>query len=262
MLKNRVIPFLLIKEDGLYKSKKFKDFRYVGDPINAIKIFNEKEVDELVVLEVDASRNKRGPNFELVEQLAGEAFIPLCYGGGITRADEARQLFALGIEKVSVQTRALEDLDLIKAIANKHGSSSVVVSIDVKKDWLGRYRLYSSASGKNLDLPWEEFLQKAVQAGAGEIVINSVDQDGMMAGMDLELVKKASTSVKVPTIAVGGVGKLHHIREAIDAGASAVGVGSFFVFHGPHQAVLITYPQYNELEELLGHTDGKNLSGL
>lgn len=251
MLKNRVIPFLLIKNGGLVKSRQFQKHRYVGDPINAIKIFNEKEVDELVVLDIDASREKRGPNFQLIEEMAGEAFIPLCYGGGISHPDQARQLFALGIEKVCLQTHALHDLDLINKIATKHGRSSVVMSLDIKRDWLGRQKLYSASAGQNLPENWEDFLKKAVEAGAGEIVINSVDRDGTLEGMDLSLIKKASQLVKVPTIAVGGVGKLEHIKQAIDAGASAVGAGSFFVFHGPHQAVLITYPRYQELETLL-----------
>jgi imidazole glycerol-phosphate synthase subunit HisF len=250
MLKHRVIPCLLLKNGGLVKTVKFKDSKYVGDPINAIRIFNDKEVDELIVLDISASKSAREPNYELISKFASECFMPVCYGGGITSLEQAKRIFSLGIEKVSLQTSVLSDLTLVTRLAEQFGSQSILVSIDIKKNLFGNYRLYSFKEGKTLDMPWTDYLQAAVDAGAGEIVLNAVDRDGMMAGMDLTLIRQTTGSVKVPVIALGGVGSLAHIREAVDAGASAVGAGSFFVFHGPHRAVLITYPKYKQLQEL------------
>jgi cyclase len=223
----------------------------VGDPINAIRVFNDKEVDELMVLDISASRERREPDYELIEEFAGECFMPLCYGGGIRSVEQARRLFALGIEKVCVQTAAIEDVAVITRIAEEFGSQSVLVSVDVKKNWRGKYLLYSAAQGKTSSLPWMDFMQRAIAAGAGEVVLNSVDRDGLMCGMDLDLIHMASTAAPVPLVAVGGVGSLADIKAAVRAGASAVAAGAFFVFHGPHRAVLITYPQYKELELLL-----------
>jgi imidazole glycerol-phosphate synthase subunit HisF len=214
MLKHRVIPSLLLREGGLVKTRKFSNPKYVGDPINAIRIFNEKEVDELMVLDIEASKERREPSYELVEQFAGECFMPLCYGGGIRTLEQARRLFALGVEKVCLQTAALNDLSLIKDLANEFGSQSVLVSVDVKKNWLGERRLYSAATGKILSQSWMEFLHMSVTAGAGEVVVNAVDRDGVMEGMDLELVREAST-LPVPVIAVGGVGSLPDIKATL-----------------------------------------------
>lgn len=249
-MRARVIPCLLLHNGRLVKTTKFKNPRYVGDPINAIRVFNDKEVDELVVLDITASREHREPNYALIEQFAGECFMPLCYGGGIHSVEQAQRLFELGIEKVCLQTAALRDVTVISHIAERFGSQSVVVSGDVKKNLFGAPRLYAAASRKVLSYSWLEYLRAAVVAGAGEIMLNAVDQDGVMQGMDLGLIREASTALPVPLIAVGGVGSLRHIKEAIDAGASAVAAGAFFVFHGRHRAVLITYPQYQELENL------------
>ncbi len=233
---------------------KFRKPVYVGDPINAIRIFNDKEVDELMVLDIDASRHGRAPNYALIEQFAGECFMPLCYGGGIQSVEEARQLFALGVEKVCLQTAALKNMTLIREIADRFGSQSVLFSLDVKKGWLGGLHAYGAADGKTIAKPWQTVLQEAVGAGAGEIVLNAVDRDGMMAGMDQALIREASRSIPVPLIAVGGVGSLDDIRTAIAAGASAVSAGAFFVFYGPHRAVLITYPRAADLELLVSAT--------
>jgi cyclase len=251
MLKQRVIPCLLLQDGGLVKTRKFADPKYVGDPINAIRIFNEKEVDELIVLDITASKERREPNYRLIEQFAGECFMPLCYGGGIGSVEQARRLFAAGVEKVCLQTSAIDNPALVTRLAERFGSQAVLVSVDIKRDWLRRARLYSSARGKMLDTPWLKFVRDAAEAGAGEIVLNSVDRDGMMCGMDLELIREASATLTVPLIALGGVGSLSDIRAAVDAGASAVAAGSFFVFHGPHRAVLITYPRYEDIERLL-----------
>lgn len=251
MLRKRVIPCLLLKDAGLVKTTRFKAPKYVGDPINAIKIFNDKEVDELMVLDITASREGRQPNHALIEKFASECFMPLCYGGGVHTVEQARQLFALGVEKICFQTGALEDLSLITRVAERFGNQSVVVSADIRKNWLGRRTLYSACGQRLPPNSWIDFLKNAVAAGAGEIVVNAVERDGTMHGMDLELIQQASGALSVPLIAMGGVGSLADIRAGIDAGASAVAAGSFFVFHGPHRAVLVTYPHYRELEQLL-----------
>lgn len=251
MLKHRVIPCLLLRRGGLVKTLKFANPKYIGDPINAIRIFNDKEVDELMVLDITASKEHREPDYRLIEEFAGECFMPLCYGGGIRTVEQAGRLFSLGVEKVCLQTAALEDATLITRTAERFGSQSVLISVDVKKNWRGKRQLYAAASGKALPRPWADFLQQALAAGAGEVVLNAVDHDGAMQGMDLDLIRQASAAAPAPLIAVGGVGSLTDIRAAIQAGASAVGVGAFFVFQGPHRAVLITYPRYAELEQLL-----------
>lgn len=251
MLKHRVIPVLLLREGGLVKTTKFADPRYIGDPLNAIRIFNEKEVDELFVLDITASRDKREPNFVAIEEYAGECFMPLCYGGGISTIEQAERLFALGVEKVSIQSATETSLVLISSIAQKFGTQAVVVSIDIKSSRLGEYRLYWSASSAT-ERKWQDHLQRVVNAGAGEILLNSVDRDGTMSGVDTRLIEMASNAIKVPLVALGGVGSLDDIKRAVDAGASAVAAGSYFVFQGRHRAVLITYPSYASLEQLLG----------
>jgi imidazole glycerol-phosphate synthase subunit HisF len=251
MLKHRVIPCLLLRDGGLVKTLRFAKPKYVGDPINAIRIFNEKEVDELMVLDIGATRTGREPQFALIEQFAGECFMPLCYGGGIRSVEHARQLFALGVEKVCLQSAALEDPTLVRRISDRFGSQSVLVCIDIKRNWLGRPKVYAAARQDMLDRPWLACVQEMVAAGAGEIVLSAVERDGVMQGMDLELIRAASAAVSVPLVAVGGVGSLAHIKEAVTCGASAVAAGAFFVFHGPHRAVLITYPQYDHLQQLL-----------
>lgn len=254
MLKHRVIPALLLRNKGLVKTVKFKDPKYVGDPINAIRIFNEKEVDELMVLDILASKEGREPNYELIEQFAGECFMPLAYGGGIKTVDQAQRIFTLGIEKVCLQSSALDNPQLIRELAHRFGSQSIVVSLDIKRNWLGKPQIFRSSNGKIQEGSWTDILQSCVDSGAGEVIINSVDKDGTLSGPDLELIRDASKAVSVPVIALGGVSSLVDIKASVDAGASAVAAGSYFVFHGPHRAVLITYPQYRELEELLANS--------
>jgi imidazole glycerol-phosphate synthase subunit HisF len=250
VLKHRVIPALLLRNGGLVKTTQFKDPKYVGDPINAIRIFNDKEVDELMVLDITASKEQREPNYALIEQFAGECFMPLAYGGGIRSAAQARQLFSLGVEKICLQTAAMENSTLISELANQFGSQSVIVSVDVKKNWLGKPKLYQSATGRLMDAAWMDKLHELVSAGAGEVLLNVVDKDGTLAGPDLLLIQQGSAAVEVPLIALGGVSSLADIKACVDAGASAVAAGAFFVYHGPHRAVLITYPKYHELEQL------------
>lgn len=254
MLKHRVIPALLLRDGGLVKTRQFKDAKYVGDPINAIRIFNDKEVDELMVLDIVASKRGQEPDYAMIELFAGECFMPLCYGGGVRSVDQAARIFDLGVEKISLNSSAINDIRLISQIADRFGNQSVVVSIDVKRNWLKRPELYEHRIGKAHKMAWLDFAQRAVAAGAGEVLINAVDRDGEMKGMDLDLIREASTKLSVPLIALGGVGSMKDIKAAVDAGASAVAAGAFFVFHGPHRAVLITYPLYHELEILLSNS--------
>lgn len=251
MIAPRIIPCLLLNENGLVKTTKFTNPKYVGDPINAIRIFNEKEVDEIMVLDIKATSEKRGPDFDLIEQLASECFMPLCYGGGIRDMADVKNLFNLGIEKVAIQTAVETNPSLIRQIAEYYGQQAVVVSIDIKRNWLGKPTLFSnSRSVKYESKNWKEYLVHVANQGAGELLLNSVDRDGVMKGMDLELISEASRLLEIPLVAIGGVGSLENIKEATDAGASAVAVGSYFVFQGPHKAVLITYPKYKEIQNL------------
>ena len=250
MLNPRVIPSLLISKGGLVKTLRFAAPKYVGDPINAVRIFNDKEVDELMVLDIDATRERRGPDFELVEQIAGECFMPLCYGGGIRSFDDARTLFGLGVEKVAIQSAFLEDPSILRRIASHAGEQAVVASIDVEKTWFGKHKARAGAGARSKSSDWRLLLREAVANGAGEVLLTSVERDGTMKGMDLPLIEEASRSIEVPLIAAGGAGSLADISAAVGAGANAVAAGAFFVFHGPHRAVLITYPRYEELKAL------------
>lgn len=255
MLKHRVIPCLLLQNGGLVKTRRFRKPVYIGDPINAIRIFNDKEADELLVLDISASGAGREPQYELIEQFAGECFMPLSYGGGVQSVDQASRLFAIGVEKVSVQSAGFRDPGLITRLAERFGNQAIVASIDVKRDWLRRPRLYSAASGRIVPGSWLEHTQALVAAGAGEVLLGSVDRDGTMQGMDLQLIRECSDNLDVPLVAVGGAGSLDDIGAALNAGASAVAAGALFVFHGPHRAVLITYPTYDELQQLLETTE-------
>ncbi len=246
----RVIPVLLLRNMGLYKSVKFKDHKYVGDPINAIKIFNEKEVDELVFLDITASINQQEPNYAILADIASECFMPLCYGGGVRSIEQIEKILYAGVEKVSLNTAAAEIPDLVNQAAKKFGSSTIVVSIDVKKSLFGGYSVYTKSGSKNNKVSPIEFAKKMEAEGAGEILLNSIDQDGTMNGYDLDLVKNISSQVGIPVIACGGAGSLDHMRAAVKQGASAVAAGSFFVFQGKHRAVLITYPDRKEIKSI------------
>lgn len=249
MLRHRVIPSLLLRNDGLVKTTQFGKASYVGDPINAVKIFNEKEVDELIVLDIDATREGRPPNFAMAEELADECFMPLCWGGGISTVEHANTLFSLGIEKVAIRSAAVDNPALLRAIADRAGEQAVVASIDVKKSFFGGTHLVNGREAKD-KRSWQEAIKSAVAHGAGEILLMSVDNDGMRSGMNLDLISEASKLVDVPLIAGGGIGNIEHIREAVDAGADAVAAGAWCVWQGPQKAVLITYPRYEELTAL------------
>lgn len=244
MYRARVIPCLLVRGNGLVKTRRFKDPVYVGDPVNAIRIFSEKEVDEIVVLDIDASREEREPNYELISEMAGEAFMPMAYGGGIRTLDQVRRLIRSGIEKVVINTRATESTGFLTEAAAVFGSQAVVGSVDVKRTVLGGYKVVCRSATADVKVPLEDHVRRLVGAGAGEILLTSVDRDGMMSGYDLELIRRVVRCVSVPVVACGGAGTLEHLSAAIrDGGASAVCAGSMFVFHGRHRAVLINYPK-------------------
>lgn len=251
MRRVRVIPVLLIHKGGLIKSVKFKNYKYVGDPINAVKIFNEKEIDEIVVLDIDATREKRGPDFEKLKEIAGEAFIPMAYGGGITTIEEIKQLFYLGVEKIILNHAAIHNPSLVSAAAAMVGSQSVVVSVDVKKNIFGKYKVYSNNGTNNTGLDPADFAFKMQQAGAGEIMLNVIDRDGTYLGYDLPLIKSITGKLRIPVIACGGATDVAGFLPAVQSGASALAAGSMFVFQRPHQAVLISYPTQSQLIEKL-----------
>ena len=255
MLRYRIIPTLLLHDKGLYKTVKYsiKKGKYVGDPINAIKIFNDKGVDELIFLDIDASKEKRGPDFNMLKNIASECFMPVGYGGGITTMEQIKQIFQIGIEKVILNSVLLEDLSLLKNASKDFGAQSIVASVDIKKNLFGKYKIYNSAKQKNSDLDIKKHLQSLEENGAGEIYISSVDKDGTFEGYDIELMKDISKDIKVPVIINGGAKSISDFSRAIkECGVSAVSAGSMFVFNGPHKAVLITYPEYEKLEEELG----------
>lgn len=250
MIRKRVIPCLLLKDRGLVKTVKFKDPKYVGDPVNAIRIFNEKEVDELVLLDIGATAAKRGPDFELVAEVASECFMPICYGGGITKLDQAQKLFALGVEKISINSAWAESLALITAIAEIYGSQSVVASIDCKKGLFGGYSVFTHNGSRDCKKTPVEMARALEQAGAGEIFLNSIDRDGTQKGYDLSLISSVVNSVHVPVVACGGAGSVADLKSVFEhCQVSAVSAGSLFVFHGKHRAVLISYPDINEVIE-------------
>lgn len=250
MLKNRVIPCLLLNNSKLVKTTNFKDPKYVGDPINAIKIFNEKEVDEIMVLDISATKKGKDPNYKLIEEFASECFMPLCYGGGVKTFNQAKQIFGLGVEKICINSSLTDNINLIKEITYHFGSQSIVASVDIKKNWLNKYKLYSHKIDRTLDNDWIELIQNSIHSGAGEVLLNAVHCDGLMKGPDLNLIRKISECISVPLIYIGGISSLNDIKDAVKCGSSAVGAGAFFVYHGPHRAVLITYPQYKKLENL------------
>ncbi|MEI6739330.1 MAG: AglZ/HisF2 family acetamidino modification protein [Gemmatimonadaceae bacterium] len=250
MTRARVIPFLLTSDSGLVKTRKFTNRRYLGDAINAVRIFNEKEVDELVLLDIDATTRGSGPQFGYVEEVLSEAFMPVGYGGGITSLQQIETLFKLGVEKVVLNTVLAEQPALLSEASRVFGAQSIVASMDVKRDLLGRRRAYIRGGTRKLDGDPIDLLKRWEQLGAGEVVVNSIDRDGMRQGLDLELTQQAASAVEVPIVAVGGAGHLGHVVAGLQAGASAIGAGSMFVFHGVHQAVLISYIDRNELTAL------------
>lgn len=252
MLRPRIIPCLLVHNKGLVKTVTFKNPKYVGDPINAVKIFNEKEVDELMVLDIDASVQNREPDLTMIKNLATECRMPLCYGGGVRSVEQAKQIIKLGAEKVAVSSAAVEDPDIVTAIAEAVGKQSIIAVLDVKKKGLlGKYEVYTHNGSRPTGLNPKDFARQLEKLGVGEIVINSIDNDGMMKGYDLKLIQSVRDVVNVPMTALGGAGSLSDMKQVIEKfGIMGVSAGSLFVFKGIYKAVLINYPKKSELHEL------------
>jgi cyclase len=241
-----------VHDKGLVKTVQFKDPKYVGDPINAVRIFNEKESDELMVMDIDATRENREPDYKMIENLAAECRMPLCYGGGVKTVEQAHRIFSLGVEKIAISAAAIQTPELVTAMAERVGSQSVVVVLDVKKKMLGGYELYTHNGKKSTGKNPVEFAIKMQELGAGEIVVNSIDQDGMMKGYDLNIIDKIRKSISLPMTVLGGAGSLQDIGKLINQyGIIGAAAGSLFVFKGIYKAVLINYPNWEEKDRLI-----------
>lgn len=251
MLRPRIIPSLLIQDNGLVKTVNFRNPKYVGDPINAVRIFNEKAVDELAIFDIDATVLGKEPNYSLIERLASQSMMPLCYGGGVKTVEQAQRIFSLGIEKIALSSSVLHNPQLITQIAERVGAQSVIVVLDVKKKLLGGYEVYTHNGKKATGINPFKFAADAQELGAGEIVINSIDRDGVMKGYDLDLIAKVREKISLPMTVLGGAGSLEDIEKVIDIhGVIGVAAGSLFVFKGPYKAVLINYPTQIEKNKI------------
>ncbi len=254
MLRPRVIPLLLIKNKGLVKSVKFSDYKYVGDPINAVRIFNEKKVDELMMIDIDATSNSKRPDFEMIKLWASECRMPLCYGGGIKNLDDAKRIFSLGVEKVALSSAAISNPILVKQISDNVGSQSVVVVLDIKKNFFGKYEVFTHNAKKKSNVNFFNFIQKIEKLGAGEIIINSIDMDGLMKGYDILLAKKVREKISIPITILGGAGAFEDIKQLVDEfKIIGAGAGSLFVFKGKYRAVLINYLSENQKNKLISN---------
>jgi len=248
MLRPRIIPSLLVHKKGLVKTEAFKQSKYIGDPINAVKIFNEKEVDELIVLDIDATKQKRGPDFKLINNIAIECRMPLCYGGGVTTVEEAKKIVELGAEKVAFSASAINNINLLKEVGDVIGLQSVVVVLDYKRKGIfNKLELFTHNGTKSTGVNIFDFIRKLDEIGIGEIVLNSIERDGKMNGYDISTVEKARNIFKGPMTVLGGAGSLDDIKELTNKfkiiGAAA---GSLFVFKGKYKAVLINYPSFED----------------
>lgn len=259
MLRPRIIPCLLLQDNGLVKTTKFKDPKYVGDPINAVRIFNEKEVDELAIFDIDATCLNIEPNYSLIERIANQSRMPLCYGGGIKTVEQAERIFSLGVEKISISSSAVNNPKLITDIGCRVGSQSVIVVVDVKRKFFGGYEVFTNNGGKPTGIDPFIFIENAQKLGAGEIIINSIDRDGSMKGYDLSLIEKVRNATTLPVTILGGAGTLEHMANAIEEnGIIGVSAGSLFVFKGPYKAVLINYPNSEQRDILYNKVNYEN----
>ena len=250
MYRPRIIPVLLLKDLGLVKTTKFKDYNYIGDPINAVRIFNDLEADELIFLDITATNENRTIDFNFIKEISEEAYMPFSVGGGIRNIEDVKTIISQGAEKIVLNSSCYNKPNLITEAAELFGSQSVVVSLDIHKNFLGKYHLYSCGGKKKQKESIINWAKKVVELGAGEILINSINNDGSMKGYDLDIIEKVSNNVSVPVVACGGAGDYTHFRDAIDAGAHAVSAGSLFVYHGPRKAVLINYPSREQIKEI------------
>jgi cyclase len=252
----RVIPCLQVDKGRLVKTTVYRNPSYVGDLINSLRIFNEKEIDEIAVVDISATRERRDPDFDMISEMASECFMPLAYGGGITTTDEIERIIQLGVEKVILNTAALENYRLIRAAADAVGSQSVVVSIDVKKRWLGGYGVFTRSGTKRLADDLLRIVDAVTEAGAGELLLNAIDKDGTLAGYDHSLIQTVTARTSLPVIAAGGASGPADLARAVQqSGASAVAAGALFVYRGPHRAVLLSYPSAREIRACLFPTE-------
>lgn len=252
MLRPRIIPCLLIRNNGLVKTRTFVDDKYVGDPINAVKIFNEKGVDEIMIIDIDASVKEKEPNYSLIERLANESRMPICYGGGIKNCNQAEKIIEMGIEKVAISSAFIKNPLMISDLASSVGSQSVVGVLDIKKSLFKGYKIYTHNGTRQVEGDLFHWINKFQENGIGEIVFNSITRDGMMNGYDLNLVKSVLSNICVPSTFLGGAGSLSDIRELISiTGIGGCAAGSLFVFKGKYRAVLINYPRLNEKIEII-----------
>lgn len=255
MLRPRIIPVLLIDKGRLIKTIQFNNGKYVGDPLNAVRIFNEKKIDELFVIDISATLEKSEPDFSLIKRIAEECRMPLCYGGGIKSIDEIQKIINLGVEKVAVSSKAQEDANFIKEASDKFGSQSIVIVIDVKLQ-NNEYQIFTNNGKIRSNLKLDYLIDQVINNGAGEIVINSIDRDGMMNGFDTQLIDHVYRKTKIPFTIMGGAGSKDDLKEIIKKfGIIGLGVGSMFVFKGKFRAVLINYPSENEKEEIINFKD-------
>jgi cyclase len=245
------MPCLLLKDRALVKTVQFTNPKYIGDPINSVRIYNELEVDELVFLDIAATAEGKQPPFDVIEHIASECFMPFAYGGGIRNMEDIRQIFKVGAEKVVINSHAIENSEIVRLAAEEYGSQSILVSIDVKTDQMGNYLVCSHSGTRKTTFGPVEYAKKMEDVGAGEIFLNSIDRDGMMDGFDAALINMVSNAISIPLIACGGAGSYYDIGDAQRAGASAVAAGSIFVYQGKNRSVLINFPTQKELEEML-----------
>ena len=246
------MPCLLVSNGRLVKTVRFRNPAYVGDPVNAIKIYNEKEVDELILLDITATAESRRPDFSFLSEVADECFMPLAYGGGIHDIDDISRIFSLGIEKVAINSYALENPSFVEKAAAVFGSQSILLSMDVKKNLFGNYRVYGRGGRNGTDHEPAAWAARMERMGAGEILLNSIDQDGTMEGYDTTLIRKVTEAVTVPVIACGGAGRIQDFKMAVEeGGASAVAAGSMVVYQGKNKGVLINFPSQDDLKNIL-----------
>lgn len=249
MLRTRVIPVLLLRNESLVKTFRFGRFTYIGDPCNTVRIFNELEVDELIFLDITATVEKRRPNLRVLRDIADECFMPLAYGGGIASLDDAKEIFSIGFEKVSLNSHAIDAPKLIEEIASVYGSQAVIVSIDVRRDFLHRTRVMTHAGRRKTSLDVLAWAKEAEARGAGEILLTAIDREGTWSGFECDLVKQVADAVSIPVIAHGGAGNLTHIRDVVSTcGASAIALGSMVVFQKKGMGVLVNFPDQQALE--------------
>jgi imidazole glycerol-phosphate synthase subunit HisF len=252
MLKKRVIPCLQLAGESLVKTVKFKNPGYIGDPINTVRIFNELEVDELCFLDIRATIENRQPNIEILEKIANECFMPLSYGGGIDNFDMARKIMSIGFEKLVINTHAFQNMGLITQLSQHFGAQSVVASIDVKKNLWGKHIIYIKDGTEKINTDIIEYALQLQQAGAGEILLTSMDKEGTWSGYDIEITRRVSEAVNIPVISNGGAGNLQHIEEVVKQGkASAVSLGSMVVYQQKGMGVLVNFPDKKQLEKIM-----------